>query len=492
MADLHAIPTPRDMNLQLSQLAAWLRTPCVGNAQIDGISTDSRTVQPGDLFIALAGEKYDAHDFLDQVAERGAAAVLAQRVPDGFALPHIVLPDSRLAMGRIARDWRLHFNLPVVGVTGSNGKTTVTAMIAAILAQGFGEHYLATHGNFNNDIGVPLTLFRLRANHKAAVVEMGMNHVGEIAYLANLAQPTVALVNNAQREHLEFMRDVSNVAQENGSVIGSLPPYGVAVFPGDEEFTPLWRRMAQQANVRVLTFGLTEQCDIYCQYLANGFGNNMSVVCKQSGRAQQFSLNLPLAGEHNVRNALAAIACGMAVGIDLPRIAAALAGFEAVKGRLQCKQAANGATVIDDTYNANPDSVQAALQVLARAATPKILVLGDMGEVGDAGPQFHTEAGQLARQLGIDYLFCLGAASRHTSDAFGSGAQHFTELNRLLVQLGNITTPGSTVLVKGSRFMRMERVVQYLQQPVLPAEPGADGAAAAAGGSSDSLLPGAN
>ncbi len=475
------LSTPRDMHLLLTQLAAWLRTSAVGDAKIEGICTDSRTVQAGDLFIALTGEKYDAHDFLDQVAQSGAAAVLAQRVPEGFALPHIVLPDTRLALGRIARDWRLHFNLPVVGVTGSNGKTTVTAMIGAIMAQAFGEHYLATRGNFNNDIGVPLTLFRMRASNKAAVVEMGMNHVGEIAYLANLVQPSVALVNNAQREHLEFMRDVASVAQENGSVIRSLSPHGVAVFPGDEEFTPLWRRMALQTNARMLTFGLSEQCDVYCQYLANGFGSSMSVVCRQSGRAQQFSLNLPLAGEHNVRNALAAIACALAIGIDVARITTALAGFEAVKGRLQCKRAANGATVIDDTYNANPDSVRAALYVLARAATPKILVLGDMGEVGESGPAFHVEAGQLARKLGIDYLFCFGQASCHTSDAFGSGAQHFTDLERLLVQLGNITTPGSTVLVKGSRFMAMERVVQYLQRPH-PLEPTGDSDLTAVGG----------
>ena len=460
-----------------AQIAQWRLHGDVADTAINGIATDSRKVQAGDLFIALRGDNFDAHDFLDQVSH--ASALVVSRVPDNCSLPYILVPDTRLALGQLGRAWRAQFDLPLIGVTGSNGKTTVKEMIAAILATNFGAaQRLATRGNLNNDIGVPLTLLSLRAGQRAGVVELGMNHPGEIAYLASLAQPTVALINNAQREHLEFMQDVATVAQENGSVISSLGAGGTAVFPADEEFTPVWRNLARQNGCKVLTFGVgaaagaaaaaADAADVSCDYRATDFGNQLRVSLKMGASVRMFPLKLALAGVHNVRNALAAIACTVALGIDILVIARALEAFEPVGGRLQRKTAFNGAVLIDDTYNANPDSVRAAIAVLAQTPAPRMLVLGDMGEVGDQGPQFHQEVGQFALQQGIDQVFCLGALTSHTVAAFGPRAQHFGQLADLLQALEQHISPQATVLVKGSRFMKMERVVLHLQKPQLP------------------------
>jgi UDP-N-acetylmuramoyl-tripeptide--D-alanyl-D-alanine ligase len=429
---------------------------------ITGIATDSRKVQPGDLFIALRGERYDAHDFLPQVAALGAVAVVAEKVPEEWALPTLLVPDSQVALGQLAAYWRAQFQLPLIAVTGSNGKTTVKEMLAAILATVYGEAgRCATRGNFNNAIGLPLTLLRLRPEHQAAVIEMGMNHPGEIASLANLARPTVTLVNNAQREHQEFMQNVEAVAQENGNVISSLPENGVAVFPADDEFTPLWYQLARQAKARTITFGLSDVADISCQYRVTEYGSDLRVALRSNQSVRMQPLKLRVAGEHNVRNALAAIACSMALGLDILAVARALEAFRPVGGRLQTKKLANGVKMIDDTYNANPDSVRAAILVLAQATTPRVLVLGDMGEVGDQGAEFHSEAGHFARQQGIETVFCLGPLSKNTQQAFGKGAQHFAHLEDLLEALEQNLHPRATILVKGSRFMRMERVVAH-------------------------------
>ena len=428
------------------------------DASFEGVSTDSRQAAPGALFVALRGETFDAHDFLDQVAARGVAAVVVERLPAGFPLPAIVVPDTLAALGRIGNAWRSQFRIPVIGVTGSNGKTTVKEMIAAILAAAFGpDARLATQGNLNNEIGVPLTVMRLGAGHRAAVVELGMNHPGEIARLAAIAAPTVALVNNAQREHQEFMHTVEAVARENGAVLAALPEQGVAVFPGDDEYTQLWRGLA--GNRAVLTFGLSEDCDVSATYTPNSFGNDLTVTLSPS-----FAIRLAAAGTHNVRNALAACACALAAGIPVEAIVRGLESFAPVNGRLQRKQAANGAVVIDDTYNANPDSVRAAIDVLAEAAQPRILVLGDMGEVGTQGPEFHEEIGAYAAARGIGTVLATGDLTRHMT---GSGAQHYEQFDDLLAaldkQLGSKSD--ATVLVKGSRFMKMERVVQHLVTP---------------------------
>lgn len=426
------------------------------DASFDKVSTDSRTANAGALFVALRGEIHDAHGFLPQVAANGAAAVVVEQLPAGWTLPAIVVPNTLTALGQIANQWRQQYAIPLIGVTGSNGKTTVKEMIAAILAAAFGEDArLATQGNLNNEIGVPLTLMRLESTHRAAVVELGMNHPGEIGRLAAIAQPTVGLVNNAQREHQEFMHTVEAVAQENGSVFALLPADGVAVYPGDDTYTALWQGLAQ--HCRSITFGLSEACDVHASYSGSGFGNNLKVTTPGGA----FDLTLAAAGEHNVRNALAAIACALAAGIEQSVIVRGLEAFSPVGGRLQRKQAANGATVIDDTYNANPDSMRAAIDVLANYPAPRILVIGDMGEVGTQGREFTEEIGAYAQQRGIETVLATGDLSRYLVP---SGAHHFEQFDDVLAALDKELGGNSdaTVLVKGSRFMKMERVVNHL------------------------------
>jgi UDP-N-acetylmuramoyl-tripeptide--D-alanyl-D-alanine ligase len=455
------------MKASLNQLQQWVANSRIANAagevSIDGVSTDSRNVAAHNLFVALRGERFDAHDFLNDVAARGVAAVVVERVPDGLNVPMLVVPDTRMALAEMARHWRAQFTMPVIGVTGSNGKTTVKEMISSILAAAFGEQYLATRGNLNNDIGVPLTTFRLDESCKAAVIELGMNHPGEIAQLTAVAQPVVGLVNNAQREHQEFMASVEAVAQENGSVILGLPADGVAVFPADDPFAPLWRSYAGQREV--MSFGFSADADVTCAHVAHDFGSELAIT---SG-AQQFTVTLAAAGVHNVRNALAATACALAIGISPDAVKQGLESFAPVNGRLQRKTAQCGALVIDDTYNANPDSVRAAIDVLAHAGgnngAPRVLVLGDMGEVGDEGPKFHAEIGAYAQQKGIEHLLTLGDLAQCIAAAYGPQARHFDDIDALKKAVDALVTKDTTVLVKGSRFMKMERVVQHLINP---------------------------
>ncbi len=425
-------------------------------ARFDGVSTSSQSVEAGNLFVALRGERFDAHDFLADVAARGAAAVVVERLPAGYPLPALVVPDTRHALGQMANAWRRRFDIPLIGVTGSNGKTTVKEMIASILVAAFGDdQVLATRGNLNNEIGVPLTLFRLNAHHRAAVIEMGMNHPGEIARLAEIAAPTVGLVNNAQREHQEFMASVAAVAEENGAVIRALAADGCAVFPSDDDYTALWQGYA--GTHRKITFGLSADPGITCDWQPLEFGSQLTI----NAQGMRFDVSLSAVGVHNVRNALAACAATLAIGIDARSIVRGLERFAPVAGRLQKKHAANGAIVIDDTYNANPDSVRAAIDVLATAPSPRLLVLGDMGEVGSEGVAFHEEIGAYARARQIDQLFTVGALARHASLAFGSTARHFDDMEQLNDEVAH-APPGASVLVKGSRFMKMERVVERL------------------------------
>ncbi len=431
------------------------------DASFDSVSTDSRHAGAGALFLALRGETFDAHDFLEQVAASGAAAVVAEQLPDGFPLPALIVPNTLHALGRIGNVWRSQFSIPLIGVTGSNGKTTVKEMIASILAAAHGENArLATRGNLNNEIGVPLTVMRLEPVHRAAVVELGMNHPGEIARLAAIAAPTIAVVNNAQREHQEFMHTVEAVAEENGSVFAALGHDGIAVYPGDDTYTSLWTGLAN--HCRSITFGLDASCNVSCTHHATDFGSELLVVIRVEGQdRRQFPVRLAAAGLHNVRNALASIACCVAAGVADEAIERGLQSFEPVSGRLQRKRAACGATVIDDTYNANPDSVRAAIDVLVQSPAPRILVLGDMGEVGTQGREFHEEIAAYAASRGISTVLVTGELARHMS---GAGATHFEQFDDLLAaldtQLGS--NSDATVLVKGSRFMKMERVVQHL------------------------------
>ena len=455
--------------MTLAQAAQWLPTSqLVGDANIRPlrVHSDTRTIQPGDLFVALTGEKFDGNQFLKEAQAKGAVAAIcnSREALAALGLGGLVVADTRAALASLAAAWRAQFSLPLIAVTGSNGKTTVTQMIASVLRSHAPGEMLATEGNFNNDIGVPLTLLRLRAHHRFAVVELGMNHPGEIAVLAQLAQPTIALVNNAQREHLEFMATVEAVARENGAVFAALPGNGVAVFPQTDEFSKVWQKLAAPRACLVFADGThTNDADVQCDK-GDWLGHAWQVEVKSLAGPLAFKLHI--AGRHNVKNALAAIACTLAAGVAPATIAQGLEQFEPVHGRSKSVRGLVGEhrfTLIDDTYNANPDSVKAAVEVLAALPAPRLLVLGDMGEVGDRGPQFHAEAGAYAKASGIEALYTLGELSAQASAGFGVG-RHFSDVEHLKQELLVVAKNYRSVLVKGSRFMRMERVVQALQE----------------------------
>lgn len=451
--------------LSLNECKQWLENNSArGDCNCTGISIDSRFVKPGDLFIALRGENFDAHDFLDDVVEKGAAALIVED-PSVFArypyMPALHVLDTKLALVQLATGYRKRFSLPLIGVTGSNGKTTVKEMIASILKEAHDDNQLATRGNLNNEIGVPLTIFRLSDKHKSAVIELGMNHPGEISMLTTVAQPTIALVNNAQREHQEFMKSIEAVAMENGAVLRGLPDDGIAVFPSNDPYTSLWKSYAREKGSRkIVTFGLTEDADVMGHYTANDFGSSVTVKTGQG----MFEIDLAAAGEHNVLNALAAVACTLYAGISREAIVAGLNNFIPVSGRMQKNRSKTGTVVIDDTYNANPDSVRAAIDVLAKAQNPgpRILVLGDMGEVGSQGPLFHAEIGKYAKERHIEHVLTLGSIAEATSRDFGSNGKHFHNREELHDYLNSLQLLGGIVLVKGSRFMKMEHTVKHL------------------------------
>jgi UDP-N-acetylmuramoyl-tripeptide--D-alanyl-D-alanine ligase len=440
----------------LEQALAWIPGGTLagdGAVPVDRVHSDTRTLQGGDLFVALKGERFDANDLLAEAQAKGAAAAIAHRGKLSSSFPGIEVDDTKLALGSLAAHWRAQFALPLIAVTGSNGKTTVTQMIASILLAWQPDAMLATQGNFNNDIGLPLQLLRLRASHRVAVLELGMNHPGEIAYLAGICRPTVTLVNNAQREHQEFMASVEAVALENGSVFAALGPSGVAVFPADEDFTPLWLQLAGARAC--MTFG-ADSADIVLAGTEWQEGHWQVSVKTPAGPV---AYRLHIAGRHNVRNSLAAVACALAAGVPLAAIAQGLEAFEPVKGRSRALAVQLGGrtlTLIDDTYNANPDSVRAAVDVLAELPGPRLLVLGDMGEVGDQGPQFHAEVGEHARVLGIEQLLTLGDQS------VAMKGRHFDAVEPLVAAVLAELPRVASVLVKGSRFMKMERVVQAI------------------------------
>lgn len=442
-----------------------------GDTPIHRVHTDTRSLQVGDLFVALKGDRFDAHDFMSQAKASGAAAVMGARGVEACGLPGLALPadtDMVEALGALAAAWRAGLTLPLIAVTGSNGKTTVTQMIGTILRAWHGNAALATEGNFNNAIGVPLTLLRLRPSHRAAVVELGMNHPGEIRRLTAMALPTVALVNNAQREHQEFMASVDAVARENASVFDGLPPDGVAVFPADEPFSDMWRNIATApyADRKVLTFALDVRADapgdIKGQALWGESGWNLHI----SAPTGEVDTRLRMAGRHNALNALAACACAVSAGAPLTSVAEGLAQFEPVKGRsrwLRRVSDSRDLDLIDDAYNANPDSVRAAIDVLAALPAPRWLILGDMGEVGEQGPAFHREVGAYARQRKVETLWTTGPLSLYAANSFGM-AQQFESLDALVAALpqGLSELAPRSVLVKASRFMQFSKVVDAL------------------------------
>ena len=422
--------------------------------RFQGVSTDTRLVGKGQLFVAIRGERFDGHDFLAMAKERGAAAALVDERHESAAapLPLLVADDTRRALGRLGRHWRLRFAPAVIAITGSNGKTTTKEMLASILRWHAGEGgALATRGNLNTDIGVPMTLLGLCASHRYCAIELGMNHPGEIALLAEIARPTVALVNNAQREHLEFMQSVEAVAAENASVFDALPDDGIAVLNAEDAMTGVFREKAGRR--KRIEFGI-ESGDVTGRYALQSLESE--IVLKTPSGTARATLAIP--GLHNVRNALAAAACAHAVGIPADVIGAGLAAFRPTTGRLQVKKTAAGVTLIDDSYNANPDSVRAAIDVLASCPGPTALVLGDMGEVGEHGPEFHAEVGRYARERGVSVLLALGSATPAAVQAFGDGGRHFDGIDKLIGEAKGVTT----ILVKGSRFMKMEQVVAAL------------------------------
>ncbi len=449
----------------LSQAAQVLNGRLIGeDVRFTGVSSDSRKLAQGDLFIALRGEYFDGYEFVSTAAQAGAAASMVNAdsyekrslVPvHGHSI--LIVEDTRLALGQLAAYWRRQFDIPLVAITGSNGKTTVKEMLASILREAAGrdEGVLATRGNLNNDIGLPLTLLQMNAQHSYAVIEMGMNHPGEIDYLTRIAEPDVALITNASGAHLEGLGSVEAVARAKGEIFAGLKHNSTAVINADDAYAPLWRTIV--GAHRLLEFGLDVHADVSGTWHSYGYGLQLDVTAPQG----MFAVDLQVPGVHNARNALAASAAASVLNVPLEKIARGLEKFSGVAGRMQRKAARNGATLVDDTYNANPASMRAAISVLAQAGGKRVLVVGDMGELGDNAAAFHAEIGSEARRAGIEKLYALGALSSNAVREFGSGAQHFERIEDLLNALEKELAAGTTVLVKGSRFMKMERVVEF-------------------------------
>lgn len=446
------------MMMHLSEAAIALNAKRVGaDVQFDSVGSDSRNVKAGQLFVALKGENFDGNTFADEAIKKGAAAVM---VSDSAVEvePALLVQDTRLALGELAKYWRSKFDAPVVAITGSNGKTTTKEMLAAILsvaARGSDKVH-ATYGNLNNDIGVPLTLLKMHASHKYAVVEMGMNHLGEIDYLTHIAKPNVAVINNVGSAHIGELGSRANIALAKGEIFSGLQADGVAVINADSEYAADW--LALNTNRKVVTFGLSQQADVTANYQELQ-GVSLMNLDTPNGRVE---FKLKVQGAHNISNALAASTAAFALGVSNADIAQGLENFSGVYGRLELKAACHGALLIDDTYNANPDSMRAAIDVLAKYAGEKILVLGDMGELGSEANNMHAEIGAYAKAAGLTTLYCLGKLSIEMVKSFGVGAQHFSSPEEIAEAVLPQLTSSTTVLVKGSRFMQMERVVNLL------------------------------
>jgi UDP-N-acetylmuramoyl-tripeptide--D-alanyl-D-alanine ligase len=444
--------------LSLQQITDFLKADfpearLIGDdALVESISTDSRTVTPVQLFWAIKGERFDAHDFVANLVDdsgRKAAGAIVHRQID-CDLPQILVDDTYKALAKLAATWRQQFNKPLVALTGSNGKTTVKEMLAAILSrQG---QVMATHGNFNNDIGMPLTLLRLREDDDYAVIEMGANHFGEIAYLTDIAKPDVAILNNAGAAHLEGFGSIKGVSRAKGEIFQGLgDKQGVAIINADDDYADYWLGLNQEREY--LTFGMQNKADV------SGVIDDVGMLSIQlpTGRVV---VNLPLPGAHNAMNALAASAAASAVGAELASIKQGLESLSPVKGRLAVIAGQNETTLIDDTYNANPSSIVKAIDVLAASKGRKILVLGDVAEAGDAGAEMHAELGEYAKRANIDELYAFGELTKHTCTAFGRvEGRFFTDMGALLAALKGEIKSETTLLAKGSRSMRMERVI---------------------------------
>lgn len=439
------------------------------DVQVMRVITDSRDVRKGDLFVAIKGPRFDGHDFVDKARAGGAVAVMISDVSslkNGDA-PVVIVDDVRLAYGRLAAWWRSLFAIPLVAITGSNGKTTVKEMLAAILREHAGEDaVLATRGNLNNEIGVPAMLLELAPRHRFAVIEMGMNHPGEIAYLSRLARPCVALVNNAGTAHIGEVGSVEAIARAKGEIFSGLDSGGVAVINADDAFADYWRSLT--GDRRTVDFGVTRKASVSARYELSASG---SLVTLRTPDAE-FPVILQVPGVHNVKNALAAATAAFVLGVPAVSIADGLQVYEGVAGRLKRSRLQSGDRLLDDSYNANPESAHAALSVLGASQGQKIFVLGDMGELGDDAASLHAELGGFARRAGINRLLGLGKLSAEAVRTFGEGGLHFTDIGDLVDALRSFLDGSTTVLVKGSRFMRMERVIEALNGEHVPASDG--------------------
>ncbi|MDP7154394.1 MAG: UDP-N-acetylmuramoyl-tripeptide--D-alanyl-D-alanine ligase [Gammaproteobacteria bacterium] len=428
----------------------------------DSVSTDTRQLQSGQLFFALRGERFDAREFVAEAERRGAAGAVVE-ARQAVDLPQVEVEDTRIALGGLARNWRQQFEIPVIAVTGSTGKTTVKEMIAAILRVHFSgvDKALATVGNLNNEIGLPLTVLCLRDSHAAAVLEMGASRRNDIATLAAIAKPTIGVVTNAGAAHLEGFGSEQAVAETKGELFASLDAAGIAVINRDDRFFELWRRLAEPAQV--ISFGLNEAADLVAEKIeetVSGAGFELSFDVREAN--DRIRIKLPMVGRHNVLNALGAIAVTRVAGATWDSIGAGLAAIENVAGRLRIIAGRGGMRIIDDTYNANPLSVAAAIAVLAGLDGRSWLVLGDMAELGTRSQELHAEAGRQAKRAGVERLYTLGKHARAAVGTFGEGGQAFAEEGELLAVLGEVVEQGLTVLIKGSRCMQMEKLVQAL------------------------------
>jgi UDP-N-acetylmuramoyl-tripeptide--D-alanyl-D-alanine ligase len=444
------------IQLTLKQLAEITNGQCIGDENISfhGISIDSRHDQAGQLFVALIGENLNGHDYIAEVKNRGAvAAVVSQQLNSD--IPVVVVDDTTRALGKLGQYWRGLFSIPLIALTGSNGKTTTKNMIQAILveaSQGESNQVLATKGNLNNHIGVPLMLSRLNQDQRIAVIEMGMNHFDEIHYLSQLASPTTALITNAGEGHLAGVGSIEGVAKAKGEIFSGLSAEGRAIINADDAFADYWKTLVK--GKQIVTYGIDNSADVRGEITAGGF-----VLHYQD---QAITISLQLLGKHNVMNALAASAATLSNGVSLKNIKVALEQLQPASGRMQTKAGRGGVTIIDDTYNANPLSLRAALTSITALPGKKILVLGDMRELGEQAKQLHFESGALAKTLGIDALFATGELTQQTVKSFGDNAQHFPDHASLIHALENCLQPNTTILVKGSRSMKMEQVVNAL------------------------------
>lgn len=452
------------IRMSLEDAAGTLGVNLESTLAFTGVSTDSRSVAPGMLFAALPGERVDGHDFIDQAEAAGAAAVMVQR-PVNSRVPQLRVGSVLSALGDLGRAWREGLDLRVAGMTGSNGKTTTKEMLASILRRS--GQVLATSGNYNNELGLPLNLFRLGPEHDFAVLEMGAGKAGDIRYLAGLAKPDVGVITNVSAAHLKGMGSVEGIARTKGELYARLPTNGFAIFNNDESWLPLWRGLSTAGNV--LTFGFSPDADVYAAPVEAKTSDGGPVAWRLETPAGEFDLALRLPGRHNVANAMAATAMALALGRDLDSIAAGLADVEPVPGRLVAVEAGAGLTVIDDSYNANPASMYAALEVVTSRPGRAWAALGDMRELGEDSDRMHAELGETARGLGVERLFVTGEHARHLADAFGAGAQHFATREGLIEALldalhNDRAARPLTCLVKGSRSLGMEAVVRALTQ----------------------------